>query len=87
MKEFIKDEDLVLYVNEQLPLQEKKNLEVYATVNNETDLLLNCILANYASQKDYADELLGDDVFANNLNTQTQTIGQFSMPIVADKKK
>lgn len=88
MKRIIKDEDLVLYVNNNLSGQKKKNLEKQAIQNKESDLLLNCILANYSCQRDYAEELLGVDDFTIDSHQRKFTIEKgFSMPIAADKKK
>lgn len=86
MKRIIKDEDLILYVNDTLSGQTKKEFELQAIQNNESDLLLNCILANYSSQRDYADELLGVDDFLVASNSGRSKVGEFSMPMAADKK-
>jgi len=86
MRKIIKDEDLILYVNDTLSGQTKKDFELQAIQNNESDLLLNCILANYSSQRDYADELLGVDDFIVANDSCRSKIGGFSMPMAADKK-
>lgn len=63
MKRLISDEELIDYVNGRLTKSENKRIKKLAIENGETDLLLNVTIANYKSQKEYADWLLGEDDF------------------------
>ena len=64
MKRLISDEELIDYVNGRLTKSENRRIKKMAIENGETDMLLNVTLANYKSQKEYADWLLGEDDFA-----------------------
>ena len=63
MKRLISDEELIDYVNGRLTKSENKRIKKMAIENGETDMLLNVTIANYKSQKEYADWLLGEDDF------------------------
>ena len=63
MKRLISDEELIDYVNGRLTRSENNRIKRMAIENGETDMLLNVTLANYESQKEYADWLLGEDDF------------------------
>ena len=63
MKRLISDEELIDYVSGRLNKSENKRIKRMAIENGETDMLLNVTLANYKSQKEYADWLLGEDDF------------------------
>lgn len=85
MKKIIKDTDLVLYVTGQLPTDQAKKVKQQAIENGESDMLLNCILANYSAHSKYADELLGVDDFEVEYEKEFCNDLGFQMPMAAKK--
>ena len=75
MKRLISDEQLIDYVNGRLSRSENKRIREMIIENSEMDMLLNVTLANYESQSEYADFLLGKEEF----------VVPIDFPIAADK--
>ena len=74
MKRLISDEELIDYVNGRLTKSENKRIKKLAIENGETDMLLNVTIANYKSQKEYADWLLGEDDFEIEKERELQKV-------------
>lgn len=87
MKKLIADEELMAYVSSTMTRDEARNLRQKAINNGESDLLLYATLVNYASHRELADELLGEDDFM--VDTQTSQRSQEMHPsrMAADKRK
>lgn len=85
MKRIISDEELIAYVNGRLTKSENKRIREMAIQNGESDMLLNATLANYESQKEYADTLLGVDEFDYTKNHPTVTPISTGFLMAADK--
>lgn len=67
MRRIITDEELVQYVSGSMSPKEERRIEMYAMENGETDMLLSAIIANYESNVEYANYLLGteEEMFLN----------------------
>ena len=85
MKRIISDEELIAYVNGRLTKSENKRIREMAIQNGELDMLLNATLANYESQKEYADLLLGEDEFDYSNNQSKKTPIRTGFLRAADK--
>lgn len=70
MKRLISDRELVDYVSGQLSRQDTKILHEKAKANGETDLLLHVQLASLECQKAMANDLLGEDTFMKDEESQ-----------------
>lgn len=86
MKRLISDEELIGYVNGTLSRSENKRIREIAIQNGESDILLNATLANYESQKEYADWLLGEDDFVIPPNPNFVSVSR-EYHLAADKEK
>ena len=85
MKRIIADLQLIDYVNGRLNGSETKEIQTMALENGETDVLLNATLANYESQSEYADLLLGEDDFYLLDNSPFIDVSDKELKMAADK--
>ncbi len=60
-REEITDELFNDFLNNNLSVEQMKEVESALIANGEVDAIVHAIVGNYEAQKEYADELLGED--------------------------
>lgn len=90
-KEEISDELFNDFLNNNLSVEQMKEVESALMANGESDGIVHGILGNYEAQKEYADELLGedDDVEVSPIPVRiTHSLGhEIDEKLVAEKNK
>lgn len=87
MKRLIADEELMAYVSSTMTREEMQDFKRKVMDSGESDLLLYTTLVNYASHRELADELLGEDDFMTDTPASQTNQGVHPFLMAADKKK
>ncbi len=84
MRYLITDTELIDYISGNMDPQIRKRFEAKAVETGQTDLLLYVQLADYASTGTSTDDIIGEDTFLCDDNTEIKPTPEISFPRAAE---